>query len=252
MEAIRRDGLLNAILENDGNPRRLSPVHPQWGKQFYLMLGARLKGQLDAMPFRRNRHSGRASAWAMTPTASRGRRGRTAACWRRTPPEPRHKGTWLDRSYAGLGEHYAVFDPGRCKSQDRTLFQSTSAPIYETTGLPHLYSGVARAVNGLTQAKGSGEQMLAMLNRTPGVKPEEMRWLGLDAWLRAQERVSKEQIQDYIWANALQLREVVKGSGSKIGSGSTRSRPMRGTGCARHFPNSCPARLGTAHRRRTT
>ena len=74
---------------------------------------------------------------------------------------------------------------------DRTLFQSTSEPIYETTGLPHLYSGVARAVNALTQAKGSGEQMLAMLSRTPGVKPEEMRWVGLDAWLRGQERVSK-------------------------------------------------------------
>jgi hypothetical protein len=115
------------------------------------------------------------------------------------------------------GHQQAWVEPqtGKVQIPDRTLFQSTSAPIYETTGLPHLYSGVARAVNALTQAKGSGEQMLAMLSRTPGVKPEEMRWLGLDAWLRAQERVSKEQIQHYIWANALQLREVVKGSGSK-------------------------------------
>jgi hypothetical protein len=215
MEAIRRDGLLNAILENDGNPRRLSPVHPQWGKQFYLMLGARLKGQLDAMPLQEKQ-----AFWQGIGL------GDDADCLSRPPRQNGGvlasyylrsrgiEGTWLDRSYAGLGEHYAVFDPGKVQVQDRALFQSASEPIYETTGLPHLYSGVARAVNGLTQAKGSGGQMLAMLNRTPGVKPEEMRWLGLDVWLRDQERVSKEQIQDYIWANALQLKEVVKGAAS--------------------------------------
>jgi len=108
------------------------------------------------------------------------------------------------------GQQSAVVDAAK----DRTLFQSAPEPIYETTGLPHLYSGLARAVNELTQAKGTGEQMLAMLNRTPGVKPEEMRWLGLDVWLRGQERASKEQIQDFMWANALQVREVVKGGAS--------------------------------------
>jgi len=110
-------------------------------------------------------------------------------------------------------------DRGKVQGDDHTLFQSASGPVHETTGLPHLYSGVARAVNELTQAKGTGEQMAAMLSRVPGVKPEEMKWLGLDSWLKGQTSVSKEQIQDYVRANSLQLHEITqKGARTQFGS----------------------------------
>lgn len=75
-----------------------------------------------------------------------------------------------------------------------------------------LYSAVARAADALKQAKGTGAQMLAMLQKTPGVKPEELRWLGLDEWLKGQGHVTKAQVQEYIRANTLDVREVTKGA----------------------------------------
>ncbi len=90
-------------------------------------------------------------------------------------------------------------------------FSRTAAPKVP------LYSGVGRAVDRLPQAKGSGEQMLAMLTKQPGVKPEEMKWLGLPDWLRSQKSVTREQIADYVRANNLDVREVVKGGSADAG-----------------------------------
>ena len=74
-----------------------------------------------------------------------------------------------------------------------------------------LYSPVGRAVDALTQLRGTGAQMLSMISKTPGVKPEELRWTGLDDWLRGQGHVTKQAIQDYVRANSLDVQEVTKG-----------------------------------------
>ena len=76
-----------------------------------------------------------------------------------------------------------------------------------------LYSAVQRAADGLKQAKGTGEQMLSMIARTPGVKPEEMEWMGLPDWLRGRPTVTRQEIQDYVRANSLDVREVTLGDG---------------------------------------
>lgn len=74
-----------------------------------------------------------------------------------------------------------------------------------------LFSPVERAVDGLKQAKGTGEQMLAQIVKTPGVKPEELNWLNLPNWLRGQKSVTREQIADYVRANSLDVREATRG-----------------------------------------
>lgn len=74
-----------------------------------------------------------------------------------------------------------------------------------------LYSAVDRAVGRLAQAKGTGEQMLAQIMKAPGVKAEEVKWLGLDTWLRDQKSVTRDQIKDYVAANQLQVEEVLRG-----------------------------------------
>jgi N12 class adenine-specific DNA methylase len=74
-----------------------------------------------------------------------------------------------------------------------------------------LYSAVQRAADALKQAKGTGQQMLAQIVKTPGVKPEEIEWMGLDDWLKSQPSVTKQQIQDFVAANRLEVREVTKG-----------------------------------------
>ena len=74
------------------------------------------------------------------------------------------------------------------------------APVYQ--------SGVARAVDALPMNKGPGEQMLAMVFKSSGVKPEEVQWMGLADFLQNKESVTKQEIQDFVGANKLQIEEV--------------------------------------------
>lgn len=70
------------------------------------------------------------------------------------------------------------------------------------------------------QNKGSGEQYLAQISKTPGVKPEELQWTGLDEFLRSKPSVTKAEIQDYLNANRVDVQEVRLG-------GATRPYPYR-------------------------
>ena len=56
--------------------------------------------------------------------------------------------------------------------------------------------------------KGTGEQMLAMVSKSKGIKPEEMQWTGLADFLQNKESVTKQEIQDFVDSNKLQIEEV--------------------------------------------
>jgi hypothetical protein len=78
---------------------------------------------------------------------------------------------------------------------------------------PPFFSGVARAIEGAKQDKASPEQWLGTLKNAAGVKPEEMKWLGLEDWLKEQKgAVSRQQLQDFIRANSIEVQEVEKTS----------------------------------------
>ena len=81
---------------------------------------------------------------------------------------------------------------------------------------PPFYSAVERAVSNAKQAKASPDQWLATIRNTPGVKPEELRWLGLEDWLKEQSGpVTRDQIAAFVRANAIQVKEVEKGARAK-------------------------------------
>jgi hypothetical protein len=92
---------------------------------------------------------------------------------------------------------------------ERYARKTTAARL--VAGLDGFYSGVARAALDMKQGKGTGEQMLAMLQKAPGVKPEEMKWLGLPEWLRGQKSVTRDDIVNYVRANSLVAKETVLG-----------------------------------------
>jgi hypothetical protein len=75
------------------------------------------------------------------------------------------------------------------------------------------YSEVSRAVDALPMDKGSASQMRAMIAKTPGVKPEEMAWIGLDDFLKGKKSVTKAEVQEYVQANQVQLEEVAHSKG---------------------------------------
>lgn len=78
------------------------------------------------------------------------------------------------------------------------------------------YSPTAKAAANLKQEKGSGKQMYAMISKTPGVKTEELEWIGLEEWLAPQKSVTREQIAEFIEQNGVQVEEVVKGGGKEM------------------------------------
>ena len=97
--------------------------------------------------------------------------------------------------------------------------------VEEATDLSPLgfYSAVNRAVDELPMEKGSAVQMRQMIAKTVGVKPEEMAWIGLDEFLKGKKKVSKQEIKDFVQANAIEVEEVVysKAGGFETGKRET-------------------------------
>jgi hypothetical protein len=69
------------------------------------------------------------------------------------------------------------------------------------------YSQLEAAVQPL-QNKGTGQQYLAQIQKSAGVKPEEIQWTGLDEFLKSKQSVTKQEIQDYLQANRVDVQEV--------------------------------------------
>lgn len=76
---------------------------------------------------------------------------------------------------------------------------------------PTFYSAVERAVESGKRDKGTGAEWEATLRNTPGVKADEMKWLGLKEWLEGRGRVTRAEVADYVRAHKLELGEVWHG-----------------------------------------
>jgi len=77
------------------------------------------------------------------------------------------------------------------------------------------YSQVEKAILDNPQQKGSGQQFLAQLQKTPGIKAEELQYTGLDNFLTGKPSVTKAEIEDYLDTNRVQVQEVQLGKGNK-------------------------------------
>lgn len=78
------------------------------------------------------------------------------------------------------------------------------APVKSDLGF---YSALEQATIPL-QNKGTGSQFLAQIEKTAGVKPDEIKWTGLDEFLKSKPNVTKAEVQDYLAANRVNLQEV--------------------------------------------
>ncbi len=77
------------------------------------------------------------------------------------------------------------------------------------------YSKAAEEAQRLPQAKGTGEQMRAMLLKQ-GAKPEELKWTGFDDWAKGKKSVTRDEVADYLEKNRVQVGEKVLGGVSPI------------------------------------
>jgi hypothetical protein len=70
------------------------------------------------------------------------------------------------------------------------------------------YSAAKEAVDAIQQPKGTGEQFLKQIEKTPGVKPDEIKWTGLDDFLKSKKTVTKAEVQEYLDKNRVDIKEV--------------------------------------------
>jgi hypothetical protein len=91
-------------------------------------------------------------------------------------------------------------------------------PATPPTDQMGFYSPAEKAVMGLPQDKGTASQMLAQITKTQGVKPVELRATGLEDYLKGKGNapVTKQEIQDFLTNNRVQVDEVVLGKGQTL------------------------------------
>ena len=79
-----------------------------------------------------------------------------------------------------------------------------------SAGLGPVFRSILKKAAEKIPNKGSGEQIFNTLKNTPGVKQQELKWSGLDDFLKGKKNVTKEEIQDYLKNNTLDVAEVQK------------------------------------------
>src|SRR5882757_3890685 len=129
-----------------------------------------------------------------------------------------HKGQFLNREAAlDYAVKEGLVDPtaGQYGALTSTLLSDSSKPgiAIEAMKKPTFYSALEHNVNNIGQAKMTGDQWLGTLANKPGVKPEELQWTGLKDFLEENKGkvVTKEQIQQHLEQNKVELKEVQKG-----------------------------------------
>ena len=73
---------------------------------------------------------------------------------------------------------------------------------------PTFYSQMARVVDGVKQEKLGAASVVSML-RGKGVKAEEIKWSGIEAWLEGKKSVTKAELQEFIAGSMLQIEEEI-------------------------------------------
>jgi len=74
------------------------------------------------------------------------------------------------------------------------------------------YSALENAVSGFQQKQATPDQWKGMIKNFPGIKQDELDWVGVNDWLDKQEgKVTQADLLKFVKENNVQLEEVVKG-----------------------------------------
>jgi len=84
------------------------------------------------------------------------------------------------------------------------LMLKPQAPVSELG----FYSAAEQAALNLPRNKGTGQSFLNDLMKAPDVKKDELSWIGLDDFLKDKPNVTKQEVQDFIASNKIDLQEV--------------------------------------------
>jgi len=109
-----------------------------------------------------------------------------------------------------VGDAYGV-DPSKLMSDSAVPGAPISAIAKQQA--PAFYSAVEHSVMNAPQPKMSYDQWMGYLKNQPGVKGEELAWMGLGEKNPFEGKsVSKEQMQDWVNNHKVEIKEVKKGN----------------------------------------
>ena len=107
-----------------------------------------------------------------------------------------------DATMVGIAAMLTPGPGGKAKAIDKVSPYASLGNKNPDTGF---YSGLERAVYNMPQEKGTGDQMLAMVKKNPGVKPEELEWTGLSDFLAGKPSVTKDEIAEHLLQNRVDV-----------------------------------------------
>jgi hypothetical protein len=92
--------------------------------------------------------------------------------------------------------------------EPNAMMPKPQAPVSELG----FYSAAEQAAMNLQRNKGTGQAFLNDLMKAPDVKKDELSWIGLDDFLKEKPNVTKQEVQDFIANNKIDLQEVRLGA----------------------------------------
>lgn len=119
---------------------------------------------------------------------------------------------------------------GETITRDKSKFTVEAQPKMREQKATGFFSQLERVIERKMPAKASGAQVRAIItNPQSGVKPDEIKWTGLDDYLRGKETVTKAEVQEFLKANEVEVTEVeMGGSKKKISDDEAVARLKRG------------------------
>jgi GNAT superfamily N-acetyltransferase len=105
---------------------------------------------------------------------------------------------------------YVAFFPEQIKSvSNRGTFDSTNSNIYYQTqpnGLGY-FSAIETLIADKMPARADATLIRGLIKN---LKPDEIKWSGIDEFLKTKDKFTKEEVLEFLRANQLQIKEVVR------------------------------------------
>jgi hypothetical protein len=120
----------------------------------------------------------------------------------------------IDVATLGLGRPLAAGAKKAVKATKSMPVGMSTKAVGQGVDELGFYSAAKQAVDAIQQPKGTGQQFLKQIEKTPGVKPDEIKWTGLDEFLQSKKSVTKAEVQEYLDKNRVEIKEVTLGSNS--------------------------------------
>lgn len=102
------------------------------------------------------------------------------------------------------------FNPNSKSSQFYSDTAKPGAALAAAERGPIWHSALENAIGASKQEAAFAPQWLGQLKNTPGVKPEELQWTGLEDYLKGQKgKLTKEDLQNYLDQNRVEVKDAL-------------------------------------------